>query len=131
MKLSNRFNSPGAFLSEFDQFFDRAFGRPLFANREANLGVYEADDAWHLRTDLPGFTKEQIKLRFEDGLLTLTAEREENENHPFQSRVERSFRTPEHVNPEAISARLEHGVLEIVLPKVTPETPDRLEIKID
>ena len=46
-------------------------------------------------------------------------------------RVERSFRTPEHVNPEAISARLEHGVLEIVLPKTTPETPDRLEIKID
>ena len=131
MKLSNRFSNPTSLLSEFDQFFDRAFRRPLHAGRQSNLGVYEADDAWHLRTDLPGFTKEELNLTFDKGVLFLVAERKEGDNHPFQSRIERTFRTPKNVNPEGITARLEAGVLEMILPKVAPETPERLEIKID
>lgn len=130
MKLSNRFSNPTNLLSEFDQFFNRAFQRPLSVNRESNpVGVYEADQAWLLRTDLPGFSKKDVTLRLEDGVLYLTAEREEAE-HGFQSRIERTFRTPDNIDPNGITARLEDGVLAITLPKVTPDLPENLSIEV-
>lgn len=128
MNLSNRIFSPVDLLAGFDHLFDRSLRQPL---RPADkVGVYEADHAWILRTDLPGFSREDLSLRFEKGVLSLRAERE-NEEHAFHSRTERTFRTPEHVDPDEISARLEDGVLEVTLPKLNPGNNGPLEIKID
>ena len=128
MNLSNRIFSPADLFAGFDHLFERSQRHPL---RPADkVGVYEADHAWILRTDLPGFSREDLSLHFEEGVLSLSAERE-NEEHAFQSRTERTFRTPEHVDPDRISARLEDGVLEITLPKLNPGTRGPLEIKID
>ncbi|MFP6859298.1 MAG: Hsp20/alpha crystallin family protein [Roseibacillus sp.] len=134
MKLSRRFSNPAVdLLSEFDQLFSRAFNRPVFLGEERNtggaIGAYEADAAWHLRTDLPGFTKEDVELRLEDGVLHLAAERKDSE-HPFHSRIERTFRVPDHIDPAGITARLENGILELTLPKLEPKAPDSLRIEV-
>lgn len=133
MKLSRPFNATAADLfNEFDHFFNRALSRPLLAGarqRHGAFGVYEADSAWHLRTDLPGFRKEDLSLRFEEGTLHLKAEREEN-TRTFPASVERSFRVPDNVDATRIEARLENGVLEIVLPKVEQDQPASRSIEI-
>lgn len=133
MKLSRRINHPADLLSEFDHFFSRAFSQPLVpaSRREHSaVGIYEAESAWFLRTDLPGFEKSEVTLKFEDGGLHLRAERDEN-THPFVSRIERTFKVPENIDPTAISANLKDGVLEITLPKVEVEQVDGYSIEIN
>ena len=94
-----------------------------------SFGVFESDDAWLLRTDLPGFRKEDVSLRLEDGVLHLAANREEDQ--VFHTNVERKFRLPDNINTGEIVARLEDGVLEISLPKLEPDQPETLNIEIN
>jgi len=134
MKLSRRFYPTADLFSEFDQFFNRAFSRSLLPGaRQSNgaFGVYEAEQAWHLRTDLPGFAKEEITLRLEDGVLHLNAERDEKNQHSFHSRIERTFRVPDNVDVGGIEARLANGVLEVTLPKLKEDRPENFRIEVN
>ena len=132
MKLSRRFSPAADLFTEFDQFFNRAFSRPLLpgTRRSTSFGVYEADDAWHLRTDLPGFRKEEVSLRLEEGILHLSAEHDEEGDHPFHSKIERTFRVPDNIDVTAIGAKLENGVLDVTLPKAAEEKPDVLRVEV-
>lgn len=133
MNLSRKISYSADLLTEFDHFFNRAFKRslvPLARRENSTVGVYEADHAWFLRTDLPGFKKSEISLKFEDGVLRVRAEREES-NHPFQGPVERHLRVPENIDPGNITARLSEGVLEITLPKLETENAGGLNIEIN
>lgn len=134
MKLSRRLNHPAVDLfSEFDHFFNRAFSRSLLpGTRRSNgeFGVYEAKDTWHLRTDLPGFARENIDLRMEEGVLHLSAERDDD-GQAFHSRIDRSFQVPDNIDVAGIEAHLANGVLEVILPKLAPAEPEvvRIEVK--
>lgn len=77
--------------------------------------LFSTENGWAARVDLPGYTKEELSLNFEDHTLTLKAENE--------TRGERNLRLAlgEEVETEGITAKLENGVLEILLPK--KETP--------
>ena len=77
---------------------------------------------------LPGFSKEDVKISFQNDLLTIKVDnkenREENENkYKFVRRefdvynFEKQFKVPQSVNTTAIDARFENGILNIVLPK--------------
>ena len=46
----------------------------------APLGVWEADDAYHVELDLPGVLKEDIEVSFEKGALNITAQRKGSED---------------------------------------------------
>ncbi len=128
MKLNNRIYRPAALLSDFDRIFSRAFHREGNTPRH-DVGVYESEQAWFLRTDLPGCSRKNISLAYEGNTLTLSAERD-SKCDGFPIPATRSFRIPENVNARDISARLENGVLEITLPKMESDTPDRLEIEV-
>lgn len=133
MKLSRSVQHPVTNLfADFDQLFQRAVQGTLFTGgqpADPGLGVYEEDSAWHLRTDLPGFRKEDLNLRVEDGVLYLEARRDDSER-TFRAQVERSLKLPDNVDPAGIKARLENGVLEVTLPKVAPAEPEALRIEI-
>jgi len=79
------------------------------------------------RIPLPGFTKEEINLKVTENSIHVKAEKkkhlkEKTEKQIFwsaeQSRVERAYRLPVQVVPEKVKAKLENGVLTVVLPKV-------------
>ncbi len=78
--------------------------------------------------DLPGLKKEDIKINYENRLLTVSGTRkEEREGEDRQSHFQfsekfygsfnRSFTLPLPVNQDKISARFADGVLEFFLPK--------------
>jgi HSP20 family protein len=90
------------------------------------VDIAETPEALSFTVELPGFKKEDLALRVENGVLTLEGERkfEAETNEKNYHRVERAygkfvrgFTLPSNVDPEKIEANLTDGVLQIALPK--------------
>jgi len=73
--------------------------------------LFSTDEGWVARVDLPGYAKEEIRIKFEDHTLILEAENE----HRGQRNLKLSL--GDEVETNAITAKLENGVLELLLPK--------------
>ena len=122
----------------FDDFFDDDWMRfpgwsaqnPLYGKRAKNLmktDVRETENTYELDVDLPGFKKDEISLALKDGCLTISAakglDKDEEDQKGKYIRQERyagscsrSFYVGD-VEPDQVSAKYEHGVLRISLPK--------------
>ena len=105
----------------------RSFG-PAPATRVPGAYRYEEKDAYRLRLDLPGFTREEISLSLEKRELTLTAKTERND--AFLNDFNRTYNLPEDIDPEGIEANLENGVLELTFKKLTPNEDGVRKIEI-
>ena len=125
--------------SLFDRFFDRAGGEDgTSAVWAPQTDLVESDDAFQIRLDVPGMTKEDIGINLQNNTLTVSGEREsertaENEDYV---RVERAFGTfhrtftlPDAVDAEGIEAAYDNGVLNIHVPKTEETTRRQIEIQ--
>jgi HSP20 family protein len=101
------------------------------------MDLVEGDDNFVLRADLPGLTQDDIKIEFEDRTLTVSGARkaEHETKKDGYVRVERAFGSfsrsltlPQGVDPEAVTASFENGVLEVTIPKPEAHKPRRIEI---
>jgi HSP20 family protein len=114
-------------------------GSELSATWMPPLDATESENAYTVTVDLPGITRENIKLNFDRGVLSVTGMREwqpENSNgdhfyvreRPFGT-FSRSVRFARDVDSEKIEAKLDHGVLTIVIPKAATALPRQIEVK--
>ena len=103
------------------------------------MDLVESEDQFLLRADLPGMKQEDVSIEFEDNVLTVSGERrsEHKEQGEGYQRVERAFgafsRTltlPKGIDPEAISAGFDDGVLEVRIPKPEERKPRRISIGV-
>ena len=122
----------------FDDFFDDSFEKnffgernPLYGKHAKNLmktAVKEKKDGYELAIDLPGFKKEEIKAKVENGYLTISAEKgldkdEKDEKGTYIRReryvgqCSRSFYIGEGVEQKDIRAKFEDGILKLSVPK--------------
>lgn len=101
------------------------------------LDVWETEDEIVYAFDLPGIPEEKISVEFEDGMLTVSAERErkqevsEDRYYRFERRYGTFSRTiglPQGVKEEDISATYENGVLEVHVKKPEETKPRRIQI---
>jgi len=89
--------------------------------------VSEDENKYNIELALPGFSKEEVSIKFEEEVLTVTAGRQPKEDvkgpkytwneFGFKSKYERSFQLPETVDADTISAAFVNGILNISLPK--------------
>lgn len=102
------------------------------------VDILERKDRIVLTAELPGFTEDQIRLHFEDGVLTLDGERrfekevDDARYHCVErsyGRFARSFRLPANVDEEAISAAFQNGLLVVELPKRVEARPKSIRIR--
>ena len=108
-------------------------------NQSPSINVVENDDHYLLEVATPGLSKNDVELKLENGLLTVSAERkEEKENRAerFTRRefsytsFQRTLKLPENICEEKISATSNNGVLTVTLPKKeVTETVKTIEIK--
>lgn len=103
------------------------------------VDISEDDDNFYLNVELPGMKKEDVTLRYEEGLLTVTGEKkaEKEEKDVNYHRVERSygkfersFRVPSRIVNEKIDAKFTNGVLTVTLPKAEEIKPKEIEVKV-
>lgn len=87
----------------------------------------EKDDAWKGEIDVPGFAKDEVNVSIDkDRILLIEAKQSElpeGEARDF-AKAERNYRLhlPREADAEKLNAKLENGVLQITLPKVTPDS---------
>ena len=113
----------------FNDFFDTDFMPKANATAPA-INVKENDRAYIVELAAPGLNKEYFEVHINDeGNLTIKMEnkseqKEEDKNarylrHEFSySKYEQTLILPDDVDKERISAKVEHGVLTVDLPKV-------------
>ena len=93
-----------------------------------DLGVKETEDSFEIDIDLPGFKKENVTARLENGYLTIQAskgldkDKEDKEGkyirrERYAGSCSRSFYIGEGVTQDEIRARFEDGILRLTVPK--------------
>jgi len=100
--------------------------------------IYENNDNYILKLDLPGMKREDVKLVYINGQLSISGERKlELMNDLRQHRIERTygkfyrtFSLPQEIQQEKIEAEFKDGQLTITIPKAEEAKPKELDIKI-
>lgn len=85
--------------------------------------VDEDKDFYGIEVDLPGLTKEDLKIETESQLLTISGERK------GRYRVRKVFNLPDDVDLEGVQATHENGVLKLKLPKSTKSKARQITIR--
>jgi HSP20 family protein len=132
---------------------DKVFDDPLFArswmvpggrhagaphSRRSPWDFVETDDSFRMRLDVPGLSKEEVKVYVEDGSLVIKAEHNvetKGEETQWTSGSHANYSTqimlPDSVNSEMIKAELKNGVLSITVPKVVEDEPKKNTIDVE
>jgi len=137
----------------FDDFFDdrfmmpSVFGKndPLYGKNAKNVmktDVRETENSYELDIDLPGFKKEDVSLKLDDGYLTIGAEKSlEKESgkdkdgkyirrERYEGQCSRSFFVGRGVQARDVSAKFEDGILKVSVPKTAqPEVNNYIAIE--
>jgi HSP20 family protein len=102
----------------------RSFGQEFFTFPQSN--IHETPEAYHVELNVPGRSKEDFKIQVEQGLLTISFEKKEENNsedyktlrREFEYRsFKRSFTVDDKINVDGIQAKYENGILKLLLPK--------------
>ena len=119
----------------FDEFWGRTAPEAAAVETWApRVDISEEDTAVLLTAELPGVSKDDVKVELKDGVLTLSGEKKsehkEEKNGFYRSErvygsFTRSFTVPETLDAEKIEAEYADGVLRLTLPK-RPEAAPRL-----
>lgn len=110
---------------------DDIFDDPFFTKREREImktDIKEKDGNYILDIDLPGYDKDDIRIEFNDGYLTVTAtvnkelnDENKNENYihkeRFFGKCSRSYYAGDNISEEDINASFKNGILTLTFPK--------------
>ena len=129
---------PRLFGDVFDDWFDgfdrdmNQMMKPLYGKHAKDVmktDVQERDGNYEVDIDLPGFKKDEVNIRLENGYLTVTASKgldkdekgDEKSGYIRRERwsgsCSRSFYVGDGVKSEDVKARMEDGILHLTLPK--------------
>ena len=101
------------------------------------VDVWETENELVYAFDLPGIPEDKISIEFEDGALSISAERERTQEVTDERmyRFERRFGTfsrtialPQGIGEKDISADYDNGVLEVHVRKPEQPKPTRIQI---
>ena len=137
---------------EVDSLFNLAFGHLVNAKPDNGQGsqlphglfpavdVYEDNETLLVKAELPGLKKEDISISLDNGNLTLSGERKQEEKHQdagvyrserWVGRFNRVVSLPFRVDAEKIKASYSEGVLTVTLPKAEDAKSRQIPISVN
>lgn len=143
MSLVRRETAPVRYRDPFALARDLFAWDPFGANRPTQVfapdfEVKETADSYVVRADLPGIKEENVDVSLHNGVLSVTGarvaeERKEGESYFVYERqygsFSRSFSLPETADADKVEAKLEHGVLTVVIGKRAEAKPKKISFK--
>ncbi len=130
--------------NRINRMFDDPFIRTGRMDDDVSMGrwnpavdLYEKDDHFVIKAELPGVDKKDITIDLKDRLLTLSGERsydnEVNEENYYRrersyGKFQRAFTLPADVDSDKIKAEFKDGVLQVEVPKPEQKKPKTVTI---
>jgi HSP20 family protein len=133
-------------IHEMDELFHNRLASVLGGERVHSVAwspvvdIEETELNYLIRAELPGLSKEKVKVTVEDGVLTLSGERDlerkvegKTFHHIERSHgtFTRSFTLPENAEAESVSANYKDGLLEIRVAKSEEALPKSIEVRVE
>jgi HSP20 family protein len=129
------------FKGDFDRLFDEFFGDD---DDEISKGtvfpkvsIEDKPGEYVVRFELPGLSKDDVKITYKDEKLYITGEKKEEttdavyfKNERKFGKIARSIEIPMLINADAIEAVFENGLLTIFLPKEDEVKEPGIEVNI-
>lgn len=99
--------------------------------------VFETKEAFLVKADVPGVADSDIAISVEDDALVVRGERKSEVPEGYKVHLRerasraftRKFALPSHVDVDAVSAIIKHGVLTVTLPKSKESLPRQIAVK--
>ncbi len=124
------------FDEKLDKFSEGALQERIW---EPLVDIYEEEDKFVIKAEVPDVDKKDIEITIEDNVLTIKGEKkfereEKKENYlraeRYYGAFRRSFTLPATVDKEKVKASLDKGVLTIEIPKKEETKPKKIEIDV-
>jgi HSP20 family molecular chaperone IbpA len=133
---------PGRSLAgyDFDKVFNNFFNDSYWPSKtnHPKVDVKEQKDKYILEAELPGLNQDDIDIKIEGDLLTLSSVQEEEKEEKKKEYLirershyefSRSFTLPKDVDQEKIEASFKNGLLQLTLTKTPEAKPKQIKIK--
>ncbi len=138
-RRNNEIRPMSNMLSLFDDFFNHVFEEESSDDkfRAMAMDITEHDKDYSIVANLPGFKKDNVKISVHDNQLMIEAQCDEKHEEDkgtvyrcerYSGSYRRSLMLPENVDPNSISAKMEDGVLTLVIPKKEPSPKKEIVI---
>ena len=133
-------------IHEMDELFHTRLASVLGGERVQSVAwspvvdIEETELNYLIRAELSGLSKKNVKVVVEDGVLTLSGERDlerkvegKTFHHIERSHgtFTRSFTLPENAEAESVSANYRDGLLEIRVAKCEEAQPKSIEVRVE
>ena len=100
--------------------------------------THEDDNSYQIFAELPGVSKKKLDIEISDSLITISGEKEKNHTKNDTSdyselsygKFSRSFKLPEDILSDEISAKMKDGILAVFVPRMEQVKPVSKKIKI-
>ena len=111
----------------FNDLFDNDW--MIKANSTAPaINVIESEKDYRVEVAAPGMTKDDFNIRIdENDNLVVSMEKKEEKNEDKNSKFQQTMVLPENAEKEKIEAKVENGVLNIIIPKMSEEAAKKAE----
>jgi len=124
----------------FEGFFMPVRGKSDFNHMSPRIDVKEQDTAYEIKADMPGMKKDDIEITVHEGMLTISATKEDEHKEEkegellrqerFYGRYLRQIPLGKNIDEHHVHASFDDGVLEIKVPKLAQEQPKKVTVDI-
>jgi len=123
------------FPRDLSSFFDEV--EVVSSTWAPDADIYEEGDHYVISIDLPGLSRENVEVKVENNILTISGERKQEykveedclcRTERLYGKFSRSFTLGSQVSPEGVNAKMEHGVLSILIPKKEEVKPRQIAV---
>ena len=116
-----------------DQLFNDLSYDPRFSLMNTNnVSNYynENEKEYYLTMDVPGMSKDDIEVTFDSNRLKISGQRKSDKYDSYEyGKMERTFSVPSNVETDKISAKIDNGVLKVLLPKAKSSLGRKISVK--
>ncbi|MDD1758549.1 MAG: Hsp20/alpha crystallin family protein [Methanotrichaceae archaeon] len=97
--------------------------------------MIDEDNQYVIKTELPGFNKNDVDIELNKDTMVLKAEKKSEEEEKsknylhrerFYTSCERTVNFPEEVDPSKVEGTMDNGVLELKIPKKEPKPEEKM-----
>ena len=132
------------FKQQMDRMFDNFFGSETDVSEASamwypSVDIKETKDDFVLMAEVPGMSKDDIKINISENTLTIRGEKREEkkeEDHNYHrverryGKFQRSFTLPTQIQGNKVKAAYKDGILTITMPKKEEVKPKEIPITV-